>query len=192
MWERMGVLVLGMILLSSCAGRQGEVSLPDQAERLPATLIAREVDLLAYIGSRGLTEHSEFDMDYIRLTPAAPGEAAWVIYGAQPPAGERLYEFNIDVDDADIEDEEWVPDLPWWVGYANHTSGRWEWSGPYTDFMAQPQVNNELPREAYVNDEGFAYWVILSYCPPDEAAATMSLLMMDMVTTDSAPGEPPY
>jgi len=157
--------------------------IPDSLEPRSPAAKAYEVDLFAYEGSSGLMGRHDFG-SCIQLKPYASGKYAWVMYAGGIPAGEKLSELWVDVDDAMLGGDELHPELPWWVGFANFNTGTWEWHGPYEGFMASPSVNHSLHRETYLDGNGFAHWVILSYCPFDVAPATMSIWDIDVATED--------
>ena len=150
-----------------------------------ALVTGHEVDPSGFAESEGTTTGEFYGDPIAILTPPASDLPAWAMYSMAVPEGKVFTGINLDVDNADLEDEEWVPALPFYVGVANFADERWEWLGPYEDFMAAPRLSNELPRETYVNSAGAAWWVILSYCPPEEPPSVTIVLYLDGVYDDA-------
>jgi hypothetical protein len=96
------------------------------------------------------------------------------------PQGEKLNEVIVDVDNEDLGDEEWYPELPWWVGIADCSARRWIWHGPFTDYYTRVYVDAYAPRERYVNLQGATVWVVASHCPSGYIPAGMCIWAMDV------------
>ena len=150
---------------------------------------------LEYSDGVNVSEHPGEFSEYALLSPPAGG-IAWASYVLAVPLEEfedydRFYGFNIDVDGANIDDEDFLPPYPYWIAVANFERQRWDILGPFSDFSAQEAPGHEAAKQVYVSPAGNIHVAVISYVPPGEEPLDTTVLYLGVELTDVAPGEDP-
>ena len=165
------------------------------AARITSGLASFDFEGMEYAEGAGIIEHPQ-GWGACLLT-AEPGGIAWARYtkalpDEESPDYDRFYGVNIDVDDEELEDEDWLPAHPYWSGVANYERGAWDFEGPFTDFMAQVETGHHAARDVYVSPAGNVNIVVVSYCPRGAEPEGLSVMVLGCEATDVEPGQEPF